>query len=427
MEPKQLSFEEEGELRRIKLVNVISIISLVTDIIYILFYMLLDFENLKEPIIILIASLFVFPVPIILNRIKLHSLAKLMIASINSIITIWFCIVYWGSEPGIQVFLLIFGLIPFFIWSYKQVVYSIIFFGTNLMFFIYIEFFLPEYGESGSFPIDYIDLARGFSVLLSFLGASAAIIAFHKLALDREKQLKSKNEKLAHSNSVRSKIFSVIGHDIKSPINSIRNLIGEIIENCDEITHSQMLEYLRALNQTSDRTLDLLNNLLDWSKMHSDRLNVNTERLNLLNTTQSAIEICNEMIKKKNIKLIIDIDKQIFIRADKHMIQTVIRNLTVNAVKFTQRSGVVEISAQNLANNEISVSVTDNGIGMTKEEIDRLFKLENGLLKLGTEEELGSGLGLIICKEFIERNNGILSIESSRKSGSKFSFTVESA
>ncbi|HBH47255.1 MAG TPA: hypothetical protein DDX98_01360 [Bacteroidales bacterium] len=411
---------ERNEYRRIRLVNYISLISAASDIVFITFYSLIGFQELRVPIFILILAFPVFFIPILLNRYKYFLAAKLLIVSFNTLLTTLIAIFFFGPDPGIHVFLLIFGFIPLFVWSYKQWFYIVVFFTLNLVLFITIEFVGFNSIHSISFPEQFISSTRGVAVLFSYLGASVAIVAFHALANRKEKLLHFRNSELVKSNAVRSKIFSVISHDLRSPVSSMTNLLKLLNNDYDKLSTGEKKSYITGLSNSAESTYALLENLLDWSRLQSGTLKPNREILILSDLIDSATEINSQLLSTKHLSFIKSIPKNHKIIGDKHMVSTIIRNLISNAIKFTPENGSITVASKPYKGNNILVTVSDTGIGLSKEEIEQLMNSEINFVKPGTGNERGSGLGLLLCKEFVEPNKGGLIIESEVGLGSTF-------
>ena len=171
-----------------------------------------------------------------------------------------------------------------------------------------------------------------------------------------------------------------------------------------------------------NETIDLLNNLLEWSSSQTGRLKIDPKNLFLKSVVDDTIDLLNEYAKKKNTTVLNEVPGQIEVFADKNMIGSVIRNLLSNAIKFTQ-NGNVRITAKDV-NGFVEFSITDTGVGIKPKDIKKLFRLDKEFSTRGTANEKGSGLGLILCKEFVERNNGKIYVESEKGKGTSFMFKL---
>lgn len=238
-----------------------------------------------------------------------------------------------------------------------------------------------------------------------------------------ENRLVKNESRLRELNLTKDKLFSIIAHDLKSPFNAIlgfSELMAEAVEqkNLDQIVH-----FSEVIRNSSNRAMTLLLNLLDWSRSQRGIIPFEPEPIELFMVIMESIKLHHEAATKKSIVIQNRVPHNVTLVADRAMISTITRNLISNAIKFTNAGGKILISA-GLTREEITISVTDNGIGIDKTDLDRLFRIDQGLTKLGTEREPGTGLGLILCKEFVEKHGGRIWVESSPGSGSAFRFTI---
>ena len=263
---------------------------------------------------------------------------------------------------------------------------------------IYFEWqLIPEFDSEGEIP---------------FLLAVARNVTKRKLSeRDLEEALKTKD-----------KFFSIIAHDLRNPFGSLRTL-SECLQNDDSLSREEVKEFAEIIHTSACQGYDLLENLLEWSRSQRGNINWQPQEFDLVEVVNANINLIQANIHKKRIHLTFHADKSRFVFADKYMIDTVIRNLLANAVKFTYANGNIEISIDE-QENHFCISVKDNGKGITIENQTNLFDLDNQYSSVGTAMETGTGLGLIMCKEFTDANNGDIWVESEEGNGSCFSFTV---
>lgn len=235
-----------------------------------------------------------------------------------------------------------------------------------------------------------------------------------------EAALKLKNEALVKSIAEKDKFFSIIAHDLRSPFSSFLGFTRLMVEELDKMTHEQIKEIVVSMRKSATNLYRLLENLLEWSMMQRGMTVFNPEPMPLAKKIKETIEFSFVSAHKKEIDIHCEIPDNLIINADAHMVETVIRNLVSNAVKFTPRRGKITISAKQADGHFIEISVSDTGIGMNPEFIEKLFIPNEKTGRKGTEGELSTGLGLIICKDFVEKHQGILKIESEVKKGSVF-------
>ncbi|MCD4833346.1 MAG: PAS domain-containing sensor histidine kinase [Bacteroidales bacterium] len=235
--------------------------------------------------------------------------------------------------------------------------------------------------------------------------------------------IKSEKE-LSQANATKNMFFSVIAHDLKGPIGSFMQLLSLLKENFNDISNNEKLDYLNILTRLSSKTNSLLEDLLLWAQIQMNTLEFSIKSINLRTLAKNSIEIVEEKAREKNIEIKTQInDINVDINADS--IKTVMRNLLSNSIKFSHKNSQIEINSKILKNsNTIEISIKDKGVGISEENIDKLFKIETSFSTYGTEKEKGTGLGLILCKELVEKNGGTIRVESEEDSGSTFFFTL---
>jgi len=239
-----------------------------------------------------------------------------------------------------------------------------------------------------------------------------------------ETELKRVNEELLISNAEKDKLFSIIAHDLRSPFNSFLGLTQIMAENLQDLTMEEIRKFSLTMHDSVSHLYRLLDNLLQWSGMQQGMILFNPEVIPLCSIITDSLDILAEPAQTKEIEITCAIPNNLEVFADVNVVQTIIRNLVSNAIKFTPRGGKVDIAAIVLPDRFIEVSVADTGIGMNREMQDKLFHLDGKVNREGTEGEASTGLGLILCKEFIEKQGGKLWVESEVGRGSVFYFTL---
>ena len=227
-------------------------------------------------------------------------------------------------------------------------------------------------------------------------------------------------------NATKDKFFSIISHDLKNPFASVLSISELMNENFENTETDEIRFGVRKIYSTNKHIYALLENLLTWSKTQRGNLNVEKVKFNLQKTIETNINILKLSAEKKNIQIIFDGKEEIFAHADREMISTVVRNLINNAVKFTPSDKEINVRAK-VNKTMIEVEVSDQGVGISEENLERLFRIDDKFKSDGTAGEKGTGLGLIICKEFIEKNGGSIKVKSKSGEGSSFSFTIPKA
>lgn len=241
-----------------------------------------------------------------------------------------------------------------------------------------------------------------------------------------EEQVADRTEELRIANATKDKFFSIIAHDLKSPFNALLGLSEIMIENWKILEEEEKLSFLKDINTSSKNTYTLLKNLLEWTRSQTGRLEIEATSFPPYNVVEENIQVLNQHAESKNIRIVNTVQENTMCYADQNMISTVFRNLISNAIKFTMPGGEIKILEQ--ADGELhKFCVSDNGIGMDEHTLSRLFDINNKTQRAGTSKESGTGLGLILCKEFIEKNNGSLKVSSKQNEGSIFCLTIPSA
>jgi PAS domain S-box-containing protein len=243
--------------------------------------------------------------------------------------------------------------------------------------------------------------------------------------LKNEQLLKENKEELAELNATKDKFFSLIAHDLKNPFHQILGFTELLADNQENYDREQTQNIIQYINTAAGSAYKLLENLLQWSRAQTGRIDFNPENLSVFDTIMSVIDLNMAACKRKEISISQDIEPGIFIFADREMTEGIIRNLLSNAIKFSYRKGKISVSAHTV-NQEIHITVRDFGVGMSQEQIDKLYKIDQSHSTSGTEDEVGTGLGLILCKEFVQKNMGRLVVESPENKGCIFTLILPS-
>ena len=234
--------------------------------------------------------------------------------------------------------------------------------------------------------------------------------------------LAQKVEELAILNARKDRFFSIIAHDLKNPFGGTMSLCDYILNH--DLENSEIIKLVNAIRQSSKMGFKLLENLLEWSRSQTGKISHQSDTFRMDKIIDTVFQLYSSSLKKKNIQFVSNITEDIYVLADINMVDTILRNLVSNAIKFTPQNGKIVIAAS-IKNDIVEMSVTDNGIGINQQDIDKLFKLDSKLTRLGLNKERGTGLGLILCKEFVEKNHGQIWVNSEEGKGTTFSFTLK--
>jgi two-component system, sensor histidine kinase and response regulator len=238
-----------------------------------------------------------------------------------------------------------------------------------------------------------------------------------------DEALKEREVSLLELNATKDKFFSIIAHDLRSPFSSIISLSNFLMEQVQEKDYEGIEEFAGIIQNSSEQAMSLLTNLLEWSRSQTGRMEYNPVFLDLIALVKEVSALMNAYSLKKSITILQKFPRNAAVIADKAMISTVLRNLISNAIKFTNTDGEIIISVEQ-NQKEVIVSVADNGIGISPNMVNKLFRIDESYSTFGTQNEQGTGLGLILCKEFIEKHGGKIWVETELDIGSTFYFTI---
>lgn len=233
--------------------------------------------------------------------------------------------------------------------------------------------------------------------------------------------LAEKNKSLQELNATKDKFFSIIAHDLKNPFNNLMGFSSLLLANPEK--QDKVKQYAQILHDTAQKGFDLLENLLEWSRSQTGRLKINPVEINIQQIMYETVDLLGSAIQKKALNISVSANSMLFVRADIDMLRTIWRNLVSNAIKFTGRGGKIKLSAV-LKESYVECEVADTGIGMNEATQQKLFRIDVHHTTLGTEQEEGTGLGLLLCREFAEKNGGKIWVKSQKGLGSRFKFTM---
>ena len=253
------------------------------------------------------------------------------------------------------------------------------------------------------------------------IGGQIAFAIERKLS---ESEIILKNQLLQTLNSEKDKFFSILAHDLRGPLSAFVAATQIITEEVQSMTIEEIKDITLSMTKSATGIYSLLENLLEWSRLQRGVMDFIPEKINLKRRINECINVLSESAKKKEIKIETLIDEHLEISADKHMFDTIVRNLLSNALKFTKTGGIVNIAAVPDVDNAVEIKISDSGIGMAAELKEKLFKIDEKTSRPGTDGEPSTGLGLLLCKEFIEKHGGTIWVESEVGKGSTFIFSI---
>lgn len=255
-----------------------------------------------------------------------------------------------------------------------------------------------------------------------FTGFIGSCVDINEQILNEEK-IKKINTELTESNKTKDKFFSIIAHDLRGPLSGIAQLMEILSTDYAEMDEDEKIEIVTEAARASNSTYALIENLLEWSRIQAGRIPFEPTMIDLSTLVNIVETLYNQNIKKKGINLKVTVEPETTVFADKDMTETVLRNLISNAIKFTPKNGSILVNSE--TNQKLTtIKVQDSGIGMDQSTIDKLFRIDVSHTSVGTENEPGTGLGLILCKELVEKQGGKIWVESKIDEGSTFYFTL---
>ncbi len=258
------------------------------------------------------------------------------------------------------------------------------------------------------------------SVLIIFFSGIIISVLLYLLALsyfkiaNRSRKIRHQNEELHKLNATKDKFFSIIAHDLKSPFNSIIGFSRILIDQVEKKKYDGIARYADIIHQSSNSAMELLMNLMEWSQSQTGRISFNPEKINLSALAKEVELLFTDVAKHKSIEIINKVPEGMMVFADYDMVGTIFRNLISNAIKFTHPGGEIIINAREVARGHV-VSVSDTGVGIPQNKIKKLFRIDESYSTAGTQNEKGTGLGLILCKEFVEKHRGKIWVETWEK------------
>jgi signal transduction histidine kinase len=344
----------------------------------------------------------------------------LIIVSFFAISIIW---ILNGGINGPNLFvgfvILILGLI---IVPHKRKKYILFFFVTLVIIIYLIQLLRPglitNFASETNRWIDSL-LTVIYSSFFLFL-----IIRFlHKHYTAEKYKAEKSEEKLRQLNSDKDLFISILSHDLKSPLNNLLGYSELLTEEIRKLNIDEIEDFAKIINKSAQNTYNLLEDILTWAGTQLGSIPFKPQNMSFTDVCKDTIEFLNPNAVAKNITIDYSADEHLIVFADRDMLKTVLRNLVSNAIKFTDAGGAISISAGQ-SQSDVTITVSDNGVGIPPENMARLFDISELLTTKGTAKETGTGLGLLLCKEFVEKHGGKIWVESETGKGSDFKFTM---
>lgn len=257
--------------------------------------------------------------------------------------------------------------------------------------------------------------------ILMFVSSQIAMAIYKKKAAD---EVAASELQLKELNASKDKLFSIIAHDLRSPFHALLGLSDLLATEVDEFSREEIAKFAGEMNSSLKNQFKLLENLLDWSRLQTGRMQYAPVKINLAEKINDISALLSGNALKKNISIINNVLNNAFVLADANMLQSILQNLLANAIKFTKSGGTIDVKSESTDGKMVKIFVKDTGVGISKDNLQKIFRTDSTVTTQGTENERGTGLGLLLCKEMIERHGGTLSVESELEKGTTFLFTL---
>lgn len=279
--------------------------------------------------------------------------------------------------------------------------------------------------QSFDFQLDNSVEKKFFESRLLFRSYNEAIIVLRDITVQKtaELQVKEITEELKRLNSTKDKFFSIIGHDLRTPLNGLLGYTEILSTEINDLSKEEISEFVSSISEIARSVTTLLNNLLEWSLIQNGKIAFEPQKISICILVEKVFRLLHAAASKKQIQLINELSPGLELFADENMLYSIILNLVGNAIKFTHAGGYVKIFCTE-SDETFKLFVTDNGVGITETNIRKLLDADSSFSTSGTAKEKGTGLGITLCKEFIKKHKGQLEIESKAGEGTTFSFTI---
>ncbi len=278
----------------------------------------------------------------------------------------------------------------------------------------YIQFIVLDITQRKQYEMELMNAKRKSEELLTQLrNVNEELTSNIQVIAEQRDQL----EKL---NTTKDKFFSIVAHDLKSPLNSLKSFSSLLINHIDSLNKDEILTMSKQLRDSVDNTIKMADNLITWAMVQMEDYKFNEETIKVKDITSNICDVYQDVALKKGINVNCSVEDSLTITGDKNQIEFVIRNLVNNAIKFTHKHGFVSLTAKSLPDGQVQISVSDSGVGISDEFKRKLFSISKEQSTIGTDGEKGTGLGLMLSYEFMKLNGGQIDIESSLGKGTTF-------
>jgi len=402
-------------------------------LLYAIAYTIISAVVLLPAIITVLVFLLLDAIVYIEYRKKKFNLAKYSI--LNLLTSTIFVIVFgfMGSGPGIHYFFLVFSVLPLILFSIKKAITWLSYSSVNIFLYIWAEIYLLEPYIKTDLPEDVLIPFKIATIIITMVFFCIAIWVLYianqrseeelsrqaKTLAEQLKAMEEQEVRLRDAIATKDKFSSIIAHDLKNPISSILGFSKLLSTKMDTLAPEKAQTFAEEIYKSCERLYNLLSSLTQWSRSQDGRIELNKESFPVNKLFAQNIDLQRLTIDQKKLKISSSCSGDLMIFADFNMMDTAIRNLLSNAIKFTPREGSIELSASQEGNTVI-IQASDTGQGMNEEEKSKLFRIDQSFSTEGTEGEKGTGMGLIIVREFVLKNGGEINVKSKKGKGTTF-------
>jgi signal transduction histidine kinase len=413
------------------------IVSFAGFLLYALFYTIIS-ASVLLPIIITVSVFLLLDIVIYIEyRKKWYKLAKYSIMNLLSSTIFVIVFIFMGPAPGVHYFFLVFAVLPILLFSYKNIYSWLAYAIISIALFIWAEIYLQVSLQPTDLPESILIPFKIATIVITMGIICFALWIYYRSSLMNEEELnkqastleeqlvalEEQQELLRNANATKDKFSSIIAHDLKNPISSIVGFTELLSSKIEDLEPEKVRKYLEMI-LISSRSLDeLIKSLVQWSRSQARSIQIQRESFSLNQLFIQNIELQKLTADQKGLKLSSTCPEDLTIIADYNMIDTAIRNLLSNALKFTHKGGSVKLSASQ-KNGITIIQVSDTGIGMYEDTQLKLFRIDQSISTDGTKGEKGTGLGLVIAKEFVLKHQGEIRVDSKKDQGTTFMITL---
>jgi signal transduction histidine kinase len=411
-----------AEVRQVRLTNATVLFAMASVLVYNVIYLSLSPSVLWAAAVVTVACLGLYVAVLALNARGHHHAAKV----VHTITTLSALVVSttFGVGQGIQYYFYIFAILPPLLWSPKQWPWIALMLILTLVGYLGVEAVSPALLE-GRLPLELRAWFRLPAVVLSFVSLVAVVLVAQGQVERREQKLEAQKDEIEEQNRWKDRLFGIVAHDLRNPFTAFETSLEVLVRRYDTLTDRERKDWLALLLDSSSQTGQLLEGLLQWAKDLMLSSQPKPEDFRLEDVVLEEFVQLLPLAEHKAIGLSWDGPSELQVHADRTMTKTLLRNLITNALKFTRDGGSVRVTADEHSHCRWRISVIDNGVGIEAGRLAKLFDSDKRQTTRGTRQEPGTGLGLILCRDFARKNGGELVIQSTVGTGSVFSFDLQ--